>query len=93
MYCVECRVPPCSKEDCPIGHKYNFQKIANLNYICDMCGVSTSISNDGVYDDTCCNFGICEGCYATLPEHFDPSKPRGLIANINTLCSCGENLS
>lgn len=58
-----------------------------------MCGVSTSISNDGVYDDTCCNFGICEGCYATLPEHFDPSKPRGLIANINTLCSCGENLS
>lgn len=59
LYCVVCRVPPCSKEDCPIGHKYNFQRIANLNYICDLCGISTSVSNDGVYDDTYCNFGIC----------------------------------
>jgi hypothetical protein len=59
FYCVGCRAPPCAKEGCPIGHAFNFQRIANLNYICDLCGISTAVSNDGVYDDNCCNFGIC----------------------------------
>lgn len=59
FYCVGCRVPPCSKEGCPIGHTFAFQRIASLNFICDICGVSTAVSNDGVYDDSLCNFGIC----------------------------------
>jgi len=29
-----------------------------------MCGVSTSVSNDGVYDDNLCNFGLCEACFS-----------------------------
>jgi hypothetical protein len=86
-------VPPCSKEGCPIGHQFSYQNIANLDYICDLCGVSTSVSNHGVYDDTSCNFGICGACYQTLPEHFDPSKPRELIANVPTQCTCGAPLS
>lgn len=85
-------MPPCTKEGCPIGHKYNFQRIANLNYICDICGISTSVSNNGVYDDTECNFGLCESCFEELPEHYDNSKPRELIVNINTECSCGTPL-
>ena len=92
LYCVSCRVPPCSKESCPYGHKYNFQKIANLNFICDICGVSTSVSNGGVYDDNLCNLGICQSCYAELPNEFDPSKPRELIVNINTKCLCDTDL-
>lgn len=71
-----CRVLPCSKDGCPIGHSFNFQRIANLNFICDMCGVSTAVSNDGVYDDAMCNLGICEGCHKELPDHFDQSRPR-----------------
>ncbi len=90
LFCVNCRMPPCSKEGCPLGHSYNFQHIANLNFICDICGVSTSVSNDGVYDDNLCNMGICQGCYSGLPDKFDASKPRELIANVNYQCSCGE---
>lgn len=75
-----------------MGHAYNFQRIANLNYICDICGISTSVSNGGVYDDTYCNFGICELCYAELPDKFDPSKPRELIANVPNHCGCGRAL-
>lgn len=93
FYCVGCRIPPCAKEGCPIGHAFNFQRIANLNYICDVCGISTAVSNDGVYDDNCCNFGICEACFSELPDRFDQSKPRSLIANINTQCSCGHTLA
>ena len=63
-----------------------------MNYICDICGISTSVSNNGVYDDTECNFGLCEGCHKDLPETFDQSQPRGLIANKNTHCSCGAVL-
>jgi hypothetical protein len=58
-----------------------------------MCGVSTAVSNDGVYDDSVCNFGICEGCYLELPDKFDQSKPRELIANVNSICSCGTPLT
>ena len=86
-------MPPCAKEGCPIGHAFSFQQIANLNFICDICGVSTAVSKDGVYDDSLCNFGICEDCFSELPDHFDQSKPRELIANINTHCSCGHSLS
>ncbi len=91
-YCVACRVPPCAKSSCPLGHHFSFQRISNLNFICDICGVSTAVSNDGVYDDSLCNFGICEECFSELPDKFDESKPRELIANINTHCSCGTKL-
>lgn len=63
FYCVGCRVPPCAKEGCPIGHPFAFQRISNLNFICDICGVSTAVSKDVVYDDSLCNFGICEDCF------------------------------
>lgn len=59
FYCVSCRVPPCSKSSCPIGHNFKFMNIGNLSYICDICGISTSVGSDGVYDDPLCNFGIC----------------------------------
>ena len=59
FYCVSCRVPPCSKEGCPIGHPFTFQRIGAINFLCDICGISTAVSNGGVYDDNLCNFGLC----------------------------------
>ena len=87
-----CRVPPCSKEGCPIGHEFNFQRIGVVNFLCDVCGISTAVSNGGVYDDNLCNFGLCELCYHDLPDKYDQSKPRAIVANINTECSCGVEL-
>ena len=92
FYCVGCRMPPCSKQGCPIGHGFTFQRIPVINFICDVCGISTAVSNGGVYDDNLCNFGICELCYNQLPEKYDQSKPRSIVANINTECQCGGRL-
>ena len=75
-----------------MGHPFVFQRTSLLNYICDVCGASTAVSNDGVYDDSDCNMGICEACYAELPAHFDQSKPKGIIANISDQCQCGQTL-
>ena len=58
-----CRVPPCSKEGCPIAHGFTYQRIPVINFKCDICGISTAVCNGGVYDDSLCNFGICELCY------------------------------
>jgi hypothetical protein len=41
-------------------------KSSNLSYICDICGISTAVSNSNVYDDTECNFGICEECFKKI---------------------------
>ena len=91
-YCVGCRVPPCSKEGCPIGHQFTFQRASVVNYICDVCGISTGVSNNGIYDDNLCNFGLCEPCYQNLPDKYDQSKPKAIVANISTQCSCGTEL-
>jgi hypothetical protein len=68
MYCVKCRVPPSSKECCPLDHTYNFVKPARRTTICDMCGMSAGLVGLGVYSDKACNFDVCEMCYEHLPN-------------------------
>jgi hypothetical protein len=65
---VKCRVPVCGKDRCPLGHGFMFEDKITSSYICDICSMPPSLFGKGVYDDTQCNFGICEFCYEKLPE-------------------------
>jgi len=75
-----------------MGHEFTFQRIGVVNFLCDVFGISTAVSNNGVYDDSLCNFGLCEPCYQKLPAKYDQSKPKAIVANINTQCFCGHTL-
>ena len=59
-----------------MGHQMKLWKSSNLAYICDICGISTAVSNKNVYDDTECNFGICEECFANITKKQEDDIPK-----------------
>ena len=68
-FCSDCRLPPCSKTKCPLGHKLKTRKKPGKFRVCDLCDLPAGfMSSKEVHGFCSCDFDMCGVCYSKLPE-------------------------